>query len=409
MEAIEKEKQRIDSLLSHYKEKLKVLNNLTASLNTKYNEKSIIELLENTLDYIIQVKDYLLLIKKEEWEVVKDTTESFQAHSINIDKAMGFIGKIQNPSKVKHTVLSSFDYVIPITLKGKRVAYLLLKNIPADEIGCTELEKVQFAHIVLNLMILSLENNGYIKLSEEKSEKEQLLLAAKIQEKLIPKKIPTNKKYAFGGQYRPFYKIGGDYYDIIPIDKNKVVFCICDIAGKGMSGAILMSNFQASLRVLLPQKLALKECVEQLNVHFSQITEEFRYVSMFIGIYDANTKELEYINAGHNPPVLKNGSSFHFLEKGCSVLGLLPTLGIEDTTKVKIEKDSLLVMYTDGLSEITNNKDEEFGVGRIMKFMQTEECKNVEEFARKMLEKAEKFRGHQPILDDTSVLVAKFF
>ena len=106
--------------------------------------------------------------------------------------------------------------------------------------------------------------------------------------------------------YRPHFEVGGDYYDVVKMGKDQFGFCIADVSGKGISAALLMSNFQASLRALFTKEISLYQLIEKLNERVFDTAKGEKFITLFIARYNVVTRTLEYVNAGHNPPIFYN-------------------------------------------------------------------------------------------------------
>lgn len=397
------------SLLSIYKEMIESLHTMTESVSKNFNAAAILSLLENNLTDLIKVSEYSLVIKAKGWQSMLSSTEDYDFDAIDFTSALQKVTKVQSAKLLENDALSYFDYVIPVLHNNEHLAFLFLKDIRVMTIGISKQEKLNFLETLLNLTIISLENKKIFKHSKAEVTNEDLILAAEVQSELIPNVFPQNKHFQFFGKYIPFDIIGGDYYDFIELDEDNIAFCICDVAGKGVSAGMLMSNFQASLRTLLSRDYELKELVVAINKKFIAVTKQNRYISMFIAKYNLKTRKLEFVNAGHNPPVLFNKNKTSLLNTGCTVLGMISDLPHLESEEIILENGAFLLMYTDGLSEIENEKEEEFDVEMLSQFVTEHHQFGVKIFTEQLIKKVEKFKGENEIFDDVSILVAKFF
>jgi len=172
-----------------------------------------------------------------------------------------------------------------------------------DQFSFTENDQVLLM-IFASQAALAIEN---AKLLLEAIEKErlqkELQVAAEIQNLLIPQKLPKIKNLDISATYLPCQEISGDFYNIIPIGNKRFAFIVADVSGKGIPGAMVVSNMQATLRAYSEQSDDLLSIVSKLNLCTINQTTDDRYITFFIGIYDEKEMTLEYINAGHNPPL----------------------------------------------------------------------------------------------------------
>lgn len=408
LEHLKEENLLAKGVLSIYKDKLDALLLMTESVNKNFNSSAIISLFENNLKNLMQVGCYSLLIKSEKWVVMLNEGIHLTLENINIDLELGQITKRSSAKILKNETLKQFEYIIPVLHKNEYLAILFLGEIKTSYIDCTKEEKLRFIETLLNLTIISLENKKLFNKIKVEGGNEDLILAAEVQAELIPSVFPISKHYEFYGKYIPFDTVGGDYYDFIQLDEENIAFCICDVAGKGISAGMLMSNFQASLRTLLSRDYNLLDLVKTINEKFINVTKQNRYISMFIAKYNIKNRTLEYVNAGHNAPVLKNGDETLLLSKGCTILGMIEDLiGLESDTII-LEEKAILLMYTDGLSEIQNKECEEFGVKNISSFVIKNTALSVKDLTEGLIDAVEVFKGNNEIFDDVSILCAKF-
>ena len=229
------------------------------------------------------------------------------------------------------------------------------------------------------------------------------IIAQKVQENLIPNILPNSKKLKIFSLYQPHFTLGGDYFDYIPISRNKFLVCIADVSGKGIPAALMMSNVQASIRTMIRNSENLKKIVEELNYQINLRGLSERFVSMFICIYDYKTKVLEYVNCGHPHPLLGYRNKISTLDKGVTVLGMFPTLSNIKITKLKVDDNFDLFCYTDGLIEIQNAYGDFYGSSKIRALF--EKRTSSEKFINIVKEDVNNFKGNNISLDDTTLLM----
>ena len=214
-----------------------------------------------------------------------------------------------------------------------------------------------------------------------------------------------NQFYQFNSLYLPFEEVGGDYFDVIPLDNDKVAFCIADVSGKGVSAALLMANFQANLRALINVANSLEELIVRLNQKVIDSGGREKFITFFVGIFDPSTKTLTTINAGHNPPLLLHSNQIIELTKGCTILGMfdeLPEILVESHQLVSGDK---ILCYTDGITEITNSEGKELGIEPLKNILKNS---TIDKLAGDLKNTADLFRGTRPLPDDITLLAALF-
>jgi sigma-B regulation protein RsbU (phosphoserine phosphatase) len=205
-----------------------------------------------------------------------------------------------------------------------------------------------------------------LEAAQREVETEELKQARDIQRGLLPKEIPQLPEFAIAGAWEPARVVGGDYYDVIPLSKDRLAICIADVAGKGISAALLMANVQAAVRAFAAEDVSPSRVCEQINSVLCTNTAPDKFVTLFYGVLDAKTRTLRYTNAGHPRPLLigKDGKAIH-LENDGALLGVFPDWKYEDST-VQLERGNLLMLFTDGITEAAAPGGEEFGEERLI-------------------------------------------
>jgi sigma-B regulation protein RsbU (phosphoserine phosphatase) len=221
-----------------------------------------------------------------------------------------------------------------------------------------------------NHAVVAIENALYFKDSIEKKDLEkELAVAKKIQETLFPKQIPDFRSVEIAALNLPCREIGGDYYDLLKINDDKLGLAIADVSGKGIPASLLMANLQACLRTLTKANLSSKDIVSRINNLIYENTDEAQYITFFYGELDAKEHKLTYCNAGHNPPILlRNDEPEILLNKGGTVLGWIQNLEYREE-EISIHSGDEIILYTDGVTEAINHKDEAFEEWRLKKVL----------------------------------------
>jgi sigma-B regulation protein RsbU (phosphoserine phosphatase) len=238
--------------------------------------------------------------------------------------------------------------------------------------------------------------------------KKELELAAKMQKMLIPdsRHMPKNPELIVNGFYYPHYEVGGDYYDCIKLSETKTGICIADVSGKGMSAAILMSNFQASLRALLTAEIDLELLIRKLNTIVVSNAAGEKFITFFIARYDHKNKVLEYINAAHNPPVFFNTATgeVNHLKSSSVGIGMLDEIPNVRKTEIPIRGHCKIVCYTDGLSELKGDDGQDIGTKEIIRHISNKEP--VEQNIRNMITFLGIPETNPYLFDDVSIIAA---
>jgi sigma-B regulation protein RsbU (phosphoserine phosphatase) len=187
---------------------------------------------------------------------------------------------------------------------------------------------------------------------------------------------------------------------------DKFLLCIADVSGKGVPAALLMSNFQAALRILVRQHLSLKKIVHELNYLVFQNTQGESFITAFLMEYDLKNKQLLYINAGHNPPFLfsSNLLNMSLLKDGTTILGSFKELPFLQITELNLIDNFFFFAFTDGLTETTNEDGEEFGMQQLEQFLLANKHTEPQLLHQNLIEKLNIFKGKNYYADDITLL-----
>jgi sigma-B regulation protein RsbU (phosphoserine phosphatase) len=190
-------------------------------------------------------------------------------------------------------------------------------------------------------------------------------IAREVQERLFPQTLPPIAGVEYAGACRPALGVGGDYYDFLALPGGQLGIAIGDVSGKGIAAALTMASLQASLRGEATRGAEnLATLMSHVNHLVYEASSSNRYATFFYGQYNPTTRQLKYVNAGHNPPMLFHGTvkdlRLSRLETGGTVVGLLESFPYEQGS-VSIEPGDVFVAFTDGISESMNSADEEWG------------------------------------------------
>jgi sigma-B regulation protein RsbU (phosphoserine phosphatase) len=214
-----------------------------------------------------------------------------------------------------------------------------------------------------NELLQQTVEKGTIALQQQE---EELKRAREIQQMLLPNVLPQLAGVQISGAWQPAREVGGDYFDVIALDEKRLGICIGDVAGKGITAALLMANLQASFRAFATADASPQAVCTKLNKFLSANLASGKFVTFFYAVLDADRRTLIYENAGHCPGLLIRGNGAAELLRGHgAVLGVLPDWIYQDST-VQLEQGDTLLLSTDGVTEAENTRLEEFGEQRLL-------------------------------------------
>jgi len=350
--------------------KLNSLLEVTQAINENLPIDGLLNQYEKILCQELNIGKLFVLVNNSGWECIlrAGVSDDFgnDANSI-VENSLSEYTEISGVSFENEYPLAQFDVVIPVYHKDDPVSYVLIGDIDEDRKGLSPIIKhLKFIQTITNIIVVAIENKRLYKESLEKEAlRKELEVASKMQSMLIPSTdtLPRNQYLNVATYYKPHSEVGGDYYDFMPLNDYEFGFCIADVSGKGVSAAILMSNFQANLRALFKSKISLVNLIKELNVLVNASAHGEKFITFFIGKYNIQDRTLKYINAGHNPPLLlsRQDESLKYLTSGCIGLGMFDEIPSIKVGKLILKEGDRLVCYTDGLIEAENESLDEFG------------------------------------------------
>ena len=294
----------------------------------------------------------------------------------------------------------------PIYHQGKLAGILYLENnmIP----GAFTEQRLQILNHLSSQIAISIEN---AHLHEQEKElvriREEVQVASRIQRDLLPQSAPVIQGYELCGINISAQVVGGDYYDFIRVDEKNIALCLGDVSGKGLPAALLMANLQATLRAQIINAESVKECIHRSNNLLCKSTGADRFITLFCGMLDTTTHRFTFTNAGHDSPYFFSGNgSPSRLVTGSLVLGMLEDFPFEEQV-VTFQQGDMLVIYSDGVSEAMNERQEDFGESRFETLLSQYRDRPVNELMELLITEIKSHIGDAPQSDDITLLIVK--
>ena len=300
-----------------------------------------------------------------------------------------------------HSVLSA-----PLLFKGRMLGSLNVFNKRSGG-GFTEAEKRLLA-IIASESAQVIEN---ARLYEEAQAlvqiQKEMKLAYKIQMGLLPKQAPEISGYEIWGRSIPAKTVGGDYYDFVRIDDDRVGICLGDVSGKGMPAALLMANVHATLRGQILHGLSPGECLMRSNEHLVPSMDPGRFVTLFHAVLDRRTGDLCYANAGHNHPFLfsAGGETARLATSGIA-LGCMKDPHYTEGG-LSLNPGDILLLYSDGITEAVDREENLFGEERLAQVVKQNRGASAEYLIDEVVEAVRSHMGECPQMDDMTAVVVK--
>ncbi|MBN8578540.1 MAG: PP2C family protein-serine/threonine phosphatase [Cytophagales bacterium] len=383
---------------------LNALLEITQSINNNVPEESLYKIFNFTLRSNLNIKKLALFVLDEVWncKVNFGSQTNFMRH--RLDDRFKLIKSIHQMDEFDERCdFHEFDLVIPVAHKTETLALVFVGGFNNNAYDRDE--SIKFIQALSNIIIVAIENKKLArKQLEQEAFRKELEIASDVQQFLFPEKLPNTDRLKIEASYLPHDRVGGDYYDYVPINKNQFLICVADVSGKGIPAALMMSNFQASLRTLLRQTPNLTEIVEALNYQVMENTKGEKFITFFGAIYDLSLKTMVYVNAGHNPPILLDKSGYRLLEEGSTVLGAMSPLPFMNEGFITDLEEFTLFAYTDGLTETVSEAGTEFGSQALLDYLKANSKKDLRTIHQDIIVALDSFKGRNGYRDDITML-----
>lgn len=314
--------------------------------------------------------------------------------------------RLKNNCKTDALFISSM-IVIPLIVNKKVLGVLAItsKNVtkPLDE---RNFEHMRTFADYTSLTINNLYN--YMQLLEKQEMEREVGIAAEIQGQLLPKKLPKIKNAKISAFSRPAKGVSGDYYDVIRIKRGQIALVICDVAGKGVPASLVMVMIRTIIHLVAGAGKDAAYIVNLINRGIAGRIALDRFATLSFMIYDPETKVLEYSNAAHHPLMVYRAATGTI--ESADTEGI--PIGLEKTTKygkktIQLEENDIIILYTDGINEAMNIKNEQYSYERLEKLVKKYYTLSADDLSKKILDDLAEFVGNAQQHDDQTLLITK--
>jgi sigma-B regulation protein RsbU (phosphoserine phosphatase) len=304
--------------------------------------------------------------------------------------------------------------VTPVLFQGELIAVLAVAN-PSDGLAFNETD-FSLVQSLAEQVGLAVHNSDAMQLQIDKNKLDlDIELASNIQGLLLPKSFPPADHIAFASHYTPAQKVGGDLYDVFALDEKTIAFAIADVSGKGISASILMAICQTHLRHCSKQHRSPSKVLSCINAAMEHTMQRDMFITMVYAVIDLETEKLTLARAGHELPLFydqhtKGGLDVGSVQSPGMAVGMVPpeifNSIIKDTT-IHFGKDDALLLYTDGVTESTNQDGEEYGSTRLTELLRNHGDKCAEEIIEQTLDSVNRFSQGTGQADDLTLIAIK--
>ncbi len=409
IEGIPAEDELIRLLLKRQTE-LNALLEVTQAINRNAGTTVLIQMLQVILKSYLQVGRFRFLIEQGgAFHLISKYGGEIESLTA-LNNACSKLKKSKTALPLANhedTLLKKYDYFIPIYHKKQALAFVLIANFNTS--GELLNNDLSFIQTLVNVIVVALENK---KLFKERIKSERFLremeLAGEVQNMLMPLKTYKDDYVEIAAKYIPHQTIGGDYFDFKKLNSTEYLMCIADVSGKGISAALLMSNFQASLFAWSSVENDLTTIIKKLNKIVLDNTKGEKFITLFLGKYNTENRKLSYINAGHNAPILFSEGSTITLKSGTTMIGALDDLPFVYQGEIYIPPGSLLVNYTDGLLDHETPGLKDWEETDLINFIRLNGTKKPDKFNKLLFDYINNDVKGTPI-DDVTLLTLLFY
>ena len=426
-ETFERISESLDNARAHWQVRRKSLENelflqIVKSISSRLNVSEVLDKMLENLSLLVKYDAAMIALVDEEKMVLRHMVSKGYspeaAKTLSLKIGQGLVGwAIQHRQGFVTPDVSQTDQyypgraesrsqiTVPIIVNDKAIGALALESNELNHFTRQDLETL--THFA-DLAAVALRNAQLYEDSLKKQYLEsQLLVASRVQQALLPKRVPVVKNLNVEVINVPSQIVGGDLYDAFRIDEDRQALAIGDVSGKGAPGAILMAVAYAGFKSLFNGIDPPATVVAKLNKLLYDVTATGYYVTFFFAELNCAKGELTYCNAGHNPPMIvrANGEVVELREGGI-VLGFLGDRSFNQAT-VAFQPGDLLVCYTDGVTEAMNQNEEEYGEERFVELLRSVADQPLKQIKCAVLESIEKFTGSNEFADDVTLLLAR--
>ncbi len=398
------EEDELIRLLLKRQAELNALLEITQAINKSAATIVLVDMLEVIMKDYLHVGKFRFMTEIEgRFKCISYYGGEFEQHKV-LFKACKGLWKFKGPvavSSYEDVVLNNYDYFIPVFQNNKLLAFALIGDFKTTQqmMG----NDLNFIQTLTNVIMVALENKKlFNKRIEAERFQREMELAGDVQQMLIPITVFNEPGIEVGARYLPHQNIGGDYYDFIRLNEHEFLWCIADVSGKGVSAALLMANLQASLRAWASVEEDLPTIITKLNDVIIKTTKGEKFITMFLGKFNQQTRLLTYINAGHNPSIVYHQGYITELKQGTTMIGALDKLPFINTGEMLLDEEFMVFNYTDGLIEY----DEEsplWNEKKVSEYVKTHGKLKPDQFNTKILEQSNRLVKGKPI-DDITLL-----
>lgn len=404
--------QSLNKALNSKVSQIRSLFEMSKEFSLLLDMKNVCKLLSYTIMGNMLIKKYCIALKGDDRlksldDNINDKRLDDFLQRLNIENLISTKTSDELDSDVS-SQLKSFGIalIVPMTIRDKTTGLVLLGPKSTGEIY-SENDK-EFLESLGSVAMVSIENARLFKEALEKQKlEEDLAIGREIQQNLFPREIPKSDAFEIFGMNIPSRQVGGDYYDIFRLNDEEILILIADVSGKGVGASLLMANLQAFVKSMSHENLELAKATCILNDLIVNNLTVGKFITFFWGILNEKRKTITYVNAGHNPPILISKDYVKLLDTGGMILGIFKSMENYKSETIQLSEDNLICLFTDGVTEAKNNKDEEYSEERLTQFLLSSVSLNSKDLVSSLTNDISKFSVGVEQSDDITIVAIK--
>lgn len=399
--------ERIIERLELKEFQLRSLLDVTKAINNNVGRAELLALYEHIVREELGITRLMLFERAQGWERILAYGADGRASEPDVESLFSSYQDIQVINSETAGSLGAFDVAVPVYHREQPLAFLLIGDIDEEEQRMSPTVKhLNFIQTLTNLIVVAMENKRLaLEALRRERQRRDLELAAEAQGMLLPRDLPSNERFEAAAWYQPLGELGGDYYDLFPRGDGRWMLAVADVAGKGVSASLLMSNFQAALRLLVRHgQQDMDRLVRSLNEQVHASARGERFITLFLADLDLDARRMRYVSAGHNPALLHTAEGIQPLKDGTIPLGMMASLPFLNVGEVALPDTSTLLCYTDGLVEQEDPQGREFGTEPLETLLNGPAAHGCRALNQAIMDAFEAHRGTVPYLDDIALI-----
>jgi len=395
----------LDEIMEHLLDAVKSVVDYDAAGIFALNQDLVYDRLESPKEIIAGIARRGFDPKPQEEDAMLSQGKGIIGYVISTGDSLVLPDVSLDPRYVVGRSRTRSEIAVPI-VRNKRVIGAL--NLESDQLAAFDEDDREVLQFFADAASISIEKAMlHRQLVVKELLDKQLELARNLQSQLFPKEAPHIAGYDIAGICLPTEEIGGDYYDFIPLRRGRLGVAVADISGNGIASALVMTAFRGLLRIHTQSSHKLEKIARAINRQLPEFTAGSQYVTALYALLNPVSEEFIFVNCGHHPPILihPDGSTTRLHEHG-------PALGIIEQVSYPVKKTSLIpgdimVLYTDGVVEVTNKEGIEIGYERLKETIHRNRDLPADTLIQLVIQTSRDFSGSQRFPDDFTLVIIK--